>query len=165
MIAAVACSKPEPPVLTPERAGVKSIGPTGIDFVVTMRAKNPNRMDLNIQAVTAKVTINGSVDLGTTTISSPIALPAGAETPLNVPVSFQWTNLPAIARLGATRRDVPYKLEGNVTVGGSTLSVTLPFTMTGIIKHEDLAKAAINSLPAQLRGLIPDLNKPLELPR
>jgi LEA14-like dessication related protein len=130
-----------------------------------MRAKNPNRVDLNIQSVTAKVTINGTVDLGTTTISSPIALPAGAETPLNVPVSFQWTNLPAIARLGATRRDVPYKLEGDVTIGGSRLSVTLPFTMTGTIKHEDLAKAAINSLPAQLRGLIPDLSKPIELPR
>ncbi len=163
--ASLSCSKPEPPVLTPERVTIKSVGPTGVDFILAMRAKNPNKFDLNVQSVTAKVTINGSIDLGNTTIASPVTLPASADTPLSIPVSFQWTSLPAIARLGASRRDVPYKIEGHVEVGGRSLSVSLPFTMTGTMKHEDLTKAALNSLPEQLRGLVPDLNKPLELPR
>ncbi len=162
--AMVSCSKPEPPALTPERVTVKAVSGAGVDFVLAMKAKNPNKYDLSVQSVTAKVTINGAIDLGNTTIPSPITLPSGADTPINIPVSFKWTNLPAIARLGASRRDVPYKVDGQVEVGGRSLSVQLPFTMTGTLKHEDLTKAALNSLPEQLRGLIPDLNKPIPIP-
>ena len=57
----------------------------------------------------------------------------------------------ALASLAATRRAVPYVVEGKANVGGERLNVDVPFRVQGVITDELVAQAAMRSLP----GLLP----------
>jgi hypothetical protein len=50
---------------------------------------------------------------------------------------------------------VPYVVEGTVNVGGESINVNLPFSISGTITREQAVNAALKSLPA-----IPGLNAP-----
>ena len=55
IIAACACTKPQPPQLTPKEAKVTSVDISGFDLRVKMEAVNPNGIDLSVRSVVAKV--------------------------------------------------------------------------------------------------------------
>jgi LEA14-like dessication related protein len=143
----VACSRPEPPTLTPELAAVTAITAQGIDLRVQIQAYNPNRIDLSTRSLKANVTLDGKYDLGTVTVPAPLKLPSKKWTRLDVPLSVKWQDLTSILALGAQRRGVPYQVNGTVSVGGETLNVDLPFRLAGTITHDELLKAVGSSLP------------------
>jgi LEA14-like dessication related protein len=148
---AVGCSRPKPPTITPEKATITAIGPMGIDMLVQLGVDNPNRLDLAVRSVTAKVRLDGRYDLGTITIPQPVTLPARKRTELVVPLSIKWQDISALLSLAGVNRSVPYDVDGTVTLGGDLLQVDVPFRLTGLLTHEQVLAAARNSLPQLVR--------------
>jgi LEA14-like dessication related protein len=146
-LALAACSRPEPPTLTPELATVTRVTPAGIDLQVRLDAYNPNGIEISARSVKANVMLDGKYDVGTVTVPMPLSLPAKKRTRLDVPLSVKWRDLTGLAALAASNRGVPYQLDGSVSLGGDTLNVDVPFRMGGTITHEQLVQAVTNSLP------------------
>ncbi len=155
LLAAVACSKPLPPQLTPKEAKVTAIDPTGFDMRVKMEAFNPNGFALEVQAVTAHVVIDGTHDLGTVTASQPISLPANTRTLIEVPINMKWKGAVNLATIASSKKPIPYAVDGTATVGGASLNVDVPFKLQGVITPEQLQQAGLKSLQAipALQGL------------
>jgi uncharacterized lipoprotein YbaY len=149
-----ACSKPEPPVITPKEASVTGVTAAGVDMRAQLEAFNPNRIALDARTVTAKLVLDGKYDLGTVTIPHAIALPAGARVTLDVPVSIKWNDFAPLISLGATNHDVPYEITGTVNVGGDKINFDLPFTVKGTMTHAQIVQATMRSIP-QIPGLPP----------
>jgi LEA14-like dessication related protein len=152
LVALIACSKPDPPVLTPKSARVTQVSLAGVDLMLDVEAMNPNAVELAIREVSGKVVLDGKYDLGIATVAAPIRLPAGARTEVAVPMALTWKDVSALATLAASSRAVPFTVDGTVNVGGERLNVDVPFHLTGTLTHDDLVKAAQRSLPG-LPGL------------
>lgn len=152
---ATACSKPEPPELTPKEAQVTGIGTSGLSLLVRMEALNPNRITLSAQSFTGKVKLDGKWDLGSVTISKPVVLPPKVPTMIDIPMTLPLRDVKALGALATSTGPVPYVIEGTATIGGENVHVDVPFTLSGTITREQATEAALKSLPA-----IPGLNIP-----
>jgi LEA14-like dessication related protein len=133
--------------MTPHRASITQIGPTGVDLSVDLAVRNPNRVDLSVRSVTAHVLVDGQYDLGSTTVAKAFTLPAEREVELSVPLSVPWKDVASLTMLALSNRDVPYTVDGVVALGGDVLNVELPFQLAGTLSHADLVGAAMRSLP------------------
>jgi LEA14-like dessication related protein len=153
-LALVACAKPDPPKLTPLSAKVTSISPLGIDVALRLEAENPNRSDLTARSVTATITLDGRYVLGTVTVPHALNLPAHQKTTIDVPVSSRWQDLSGLVSLAAAGKDIPYKVDGTVELGGDLLSIPVPFHLGGTVTREQLTQATLKSLP-KIPGLLP----------
>jgi LEA14-like dessication related protein len=118
-------------------------------------ATNPNSFGLAVRSVTAQVRLDKQYDMGKTTISQPIDLPAKATTAVTVPLSIPWSNLAPLLALATSNKDVAYEVQGTATIGGSSLNVDVPFTASGTIAHDEILRATARSIPA-----IPGLTAP-----
>jgi len=148
LVTVAACSKPDPPVLTPKSAKVTAVTLVGIDLTVDVEAMNPNSVELSAQRVTGKVVLDGRYDLGTTNVTKVVTLPAGARTDVEIPLSITWKDATALVTLASSNRTVPFTVDGTVTVCGARLNVDLPFHLAGSMTHEELVQATTRSLPA-----------------
>ena len=150
----VACAKPEPPRLRPLSAKVTTISTQGIDVALKLEAENPNDSAITARSLTATITLDGRHVLGTVTVPHNITLPPHQKTVLDVPVSSRWKDLAGLGTLAMAGKDVPYRVEGTVELGGSAVSVNVPFTVEGTVTREQLNQAALSSLP-KIPGLFP----------
>lgn len=160
VVALGACSKPKAPQLTPTEAVITAVDVSGFDMRVKMDAFNPNGFALSVRAVTARVIVDGTQDLGTVTSSQSIDLAANAHTVIDVPMSVKWKGLGGFATIAAAKRPVPYVVDGTATVGGERLNVDVPFKLQGVITAEQLQQAGMKSLQnipglQGLPGLVP----------
>jgi LEA14-like dessication related protein len=142
----VACAKPEPPRLTPVSAKITAISAQGVDVDLDLEAENPNGIDLTGREVKATITLDGRVVLGTATVTNRINLPAHKKTMIAVPVSSHWRDLSQGLELVTMGKDIPYKVDGTVEIGGDSLNITVPFHVTGILTRAQLMAASLNSL-------------------
>jgi LEA14-like dessication related protein len=143
----MACNRPKPPTLTPEKGELTAIGPDGIHLTLHLGVENPNRFELSARSVTGRVLLDGKHDMGTVAVSQPFRLPAGQVTRLSVPITVALRDVPLILGLAASNRDLSYDVDGTVNVGGDSLNVNLPFHLRGELTHEQLVRATVNSLP------------------
>lgn len=150
----VACAKPDPPKITPLSAKITAITPLSIDVDLKIEAENPNASALSARSVTATITLDERYVVGTVTVPHPISLPAHQKTILDVPVSTRWKDLSGLATLAAAGKDIPYKVDGTVELGGDTLHLDVPFHMGGTITRQQLLQATLSSLP-KIPGLLP----------
>ncbi|MBS2015011.1 MAG: LEA type 2 family protein [Deltaproteobacteria bacterium] len=148
------CKKPQPPQLTPKSAKVIAVDLAGIDLRVLFDAYNPNAYDLSVRRVSAHVVVDGKLDLGTVTADQPMSLPAGQRIALEVPLQVRWNGATALAAVGASRRSVPYEVDGIANVGGETLNLDVPFKMKGEITQQQLVNVTLKSL-GNIPGLAP----------
>ncbi len=149
-----ACKKPVPPKLTPKEVRVTAVSTRGIDVLMTVEATNPNSITLSARSVTGKAKLDGRYDMATVTIDKPVVLPPNVPTMIEAPMTLPWTDLGALQVLAQSAKPVPYTVEGTVAVGGENLNVDVPFTVSGTITREQIAAAALKSLPA-IPGLVP----------
>jgi LEA14-like dessication related protein len=145
------CSKPAPPTIVPEQATMTSLDMLAVHLDVALTATNPNAIDLPVRDVTARIVVGQKYDLGTATIPDAVTLPAGKSTKLDVPVSVKWTDMSALAQLAATSAAIPFTVDGTVDLGGDLLAVSVPFHIAGVVSHDQLVGAALNSLPGIAR--------------
>lgn len=143
----VACKRPKPPTLTPEKGELTAIGPDGIHLTLHLGVENPNGFDLSARSVAGRVLLDGKHDMGTVAVSQPFRLAAGQVTHLSVPVTLGLEDVPMVLALAASNRDISYDVDGSVNVGGDSLNVNLPFHLSGQLTHEQLVRATVNSLP------------------
>lgn len=150
-----ACSKPEPPRVTPKEARVTSVSPAGLEIRLELEAVNPNRFPLAVRSVTGKMTLDGRWNLGTVTVSKPVTLPPTAPTAVDASMALPWAEVGALGVLAASPRPVPYVFEGTLSIGGERVNVDVPFSTSGELTREELANAALRSLPIPLPQLAP----------
>ena len=146
-LASFGCSTPEPPKITPEKGRITSVSATGIALEVSLDAYNPNSFALSSRSMKGKVILDGKHHIGDVVAPVAIKLPAKKHTKLNVPMTVQYKDISAMVTLAAGRRDVPYRLEGTVELGGDKLNADVPFAIEGVITHDQLVQATLNSLP------------------
>jgi LEA14-like dessication related protein len=144
---AAACSKPAPPTLTPEKVVVTRVDLAGIDVDVVVDATNPNSVDLSASGVSSHLVVDRTHDVGTVTVPKSITLPAGKTTKVDVPVSLRWSDVGLLAQLAAGSGAVPYTIDGKLEMGGDLVHVGVPFHLEGILTHEQIVGAVMNSLP------------------
>lgn len=143
-----ACSKPQPPTIVPKEARVAAISPAGIDLVLKVEATNPNSMTLSAQSFTGKAKLDGKWDLATVTISKPVVLPPREPTMIEVPLTMPWQDANALIAMSTAQKPVPYVVDGTVKVGGESLNIDIPYSVSGTISREQIAAAAMKSIPA-----------------
>jgi len=147
MLVLVGCSRPRAPTITPEKASITSLGPDGIGMLLQLGLDNPNSFELAGRALTAKVVLDGTRDLGTVTVPNGIKLPAGKRTNLSVPMTLPWKDVTALIALAGQGRDVPYEVDGTITVGGDTFHADVPFHLASVLTRDQLVQATVKSLP------------------
>jgi len=94
-----ACNKPEPPTLVPERVKLTGLSSTQMSVDVTLDVTNPNAIDLVARTLEAHIIIGKNIDVGTVEIPVTTVFTKNATTKLDVPLSFQFTDLAPLARL------------------------------------------------------------------
>jgi len=119
----------------------------GIDIVVKVEATNPNSVTLSAQSFTGKAKLDGKYDLATVSVTKPIVLPPKTPTMLEVPMTMPWSDATALAALASAQKPVPYVIDGMVTVGGESLNVSIPYSLSGTIAREQIIAAAMKSIP------------------
>lgn len=150
----VACSKPKPPTITPHSAEVKSVSPTALVLHTQFDVHNPNGFPLVVRKVSGKLTVAGSVDMGSTTVPSGVSIPANGTQRVASDLSVSWQNLGQLVPYAVSGKPVPYSFDGKATVGGKSLNVDVPFSIKGQLTSEQLLSAGLNSLQ-KLPGLAP----------
>jgi LEA14-like dessication related protein len=147
-----ACSKPEPPTITPISGRITSISPSGMSVEAKLEGYNPNSFDITVKSFTAKVTLDDKYDIGTVTERKAIELPSKKKKQFDVPISLKWHDVAALAPLALSNRDVPYVAEGSVKVKAESIELEVPFKVNGIVTHAQISQAVGRSIP-QIPGL------------
>jgi LEA14-like dessication related protein len=139
------CAKPQPPSVVPHVVRVAGVSVGGLELDVELQVHNPNSFPLAAEAV--RGTLFGARDqkLGQGSSQSRTTIPAGATSLVESRVRIGWESLTALAPLLASER-IPYVFRGDVTVGGETLNVTLPFTLQGELTRAQLLEAGWRGL-------------------
>jgi LEA14-like dessication related protein len=141
------CSRPKPPTVTPESVQVTSLTPTVLDLLAKLDVHNPNGFPLIVHGVSGKLVLDGNVDMGTAQTTSGVSVPANANQRVSVTLSVPWRNLAALAPLVLEGKPVSYRFDGKATVGGNSLNVDVPFTLTGSLTSAELLQAGLKNLP------------------
>lgn len=142
-----ACKRPVPPTIVPVEAQVVSIDGNGVELRLKVEATNTNAYALSAQRVSAKLTMDGKYDIGTTSIEKPVTLPPNVPTRFDVPIAMRWQNVGAVGEMAASGRDIPYTIDGTARIGGEHVNLDVPFTASGVVKRADIVRAAIRGIP------------------
>jgi hypothetical protein len=149
----VACTKPSPPTIRPERAEFLNAGPGAVMVRVHCQAHNPNKIPLPVRSVDAKLSLAGN-PLGNVTGSSLATLAPETDTPAAFDLTVPWSNLaPALTAAGGGD-EVPYTVEGTAWFEAAGLKFGSSFKTDAKLKKSELIGAALRSLPG-LPGLLP----------
>lgn len=149
----VACSKPVPPTFIPTHVLVTAVSPTSLALEVRLDATNPNAIDIPIREATAHVVIDKRIEVGVGTVDPKVTLPANQTTEVKLAVSVPWTDISPLMSLALSdQRSYSYSVDGDVSLGGDLLHVTVPFHLDGKVSREQLVNATLNSIP-QIPGV------------
>ncbi len=143
----VACSKPVPPTLAPERVQVTALTATHIDLKVAVAVSNPNGIDLVARNLTAHVMVSDRFDVGTVDIPVTTTFPANKTTRLEVPLSVKIADIAPMAQLAVTATKIPYSVDGTVGLGGDQLHVEIPYRLEGSVPRDQVVRAAMAVIP------------------
>lgn len=147
-----ACAKPKPPTITPKSAQVLSVGGGGVTLAVTFDVANPNRFPLIVHAVQGRFSLGAGagVELGQAHAEPASSIPAEGTSTVTSQIAIAWTNLAALTPFMLSPAAVPYRFDGKASLGGESLSVTLPFTLTGQLTRAELLNAGLGGLSQPL---------------
>jgi LEA14-like dessication related protein len=147
-VTASACAKPAPPTIVPKKAQVVSVGPGGLNVLVTVEATNPNSVTLSAQSFTGKAKVDGKYELATVTVAKPVSLPPKTPTDIDVPLTMPWADVTTLLTLAQANRPIPYTIDGTVTVGGESINFNIPYSLSGTITRDELIGSALKGIPA-----------------
>ena len=151
-----ACSKPEPPKITPHAARVQSVTPLGVGLALELDVENKNPFPLIVQEVSGTLKLGAGVEVGRARSEPKGNVPAKATTRVPATLDVPWTQLGALAPLAASGKPVPYTFDGTAKIGSAKLTFDVPFTVKGEISQAQAIQAGIRGLGG-LGGLIPGL--------
>lgn len=156
VVGLAACSKPEPPKITPHAARVQSVTPLGVGLALELDVENKNPFPLIVQEVSGTLKLGAGVEVGRARSEPKGNVPAKATTRVPATLDVPWTQLGALAPLAASGKPVPYTFDGTAKIGSTKLTFDVPFTVKGEISQAQAIQAGIRGLGG-LGGLIPGL--------
>jgi LEA14-like dessication related protein len=148
LVVAAGCSKPKPVQLTPQSVRLVSVGPTGVGVALGLNVHNPNGFPIVAQSVTAKFELQDGTELGRGSSAAPFTVPAEGDTALPAELSMQWTNLAALTPYALAGKALPYRISGTARLGGESLNVDLPFSISGELTQQQVLAAGLRGAAA-----------------
>jgi len=118
------------PVVTLKDVRVNGIGFNGGSVDIMLNVYNPNRFDLDATRLTYKLFVD-TIPLGTGATDSNFTVSDGDTTQVALPLSFTWAGASQAARSLMNTGTVNYRVVGDITVGSSMGTFTLPYDRTG----------------------------------
>ena len=143
-----ACAKPKPPTITPKSAQVLGVGGSGLTLSVAFDVQNPNRFPLVVNSVDGRFSLGAGagVELGKAHAQPSSSIPAQGTSTVTSQIDIAWTNLAALTPFLLSPAAVPYRFDGDATLGGENLNVSLPFTLSGELTRNQLINAGLSGL-------------------
>jgi LEA14-like dessication related protein len=139
------CNRPQAPSVTPQVVRVAGVGAGGLDLDVQLQVHNPNSFPLSAEAVEGTLYDARDRKLGVGRSTPGDSIPAGGSSIVASKVHIDWQDLTALAPLLVSEH-IPYEFRGDVTLGGESIHVTLPFTLTGELTRTQLLQAGLRGL-------------------
>lgn len=146
------CAKPKPPTITPQSVKVTSLSPTALGLRAQLDVHNPNAFPLVVRSVSGKLVFDGNIEGGSAETTSGVSVAANATQRVSADLNIPWTNLAQLAPLAMSGKVISYRFNGKATIGGKSLNVNLPFSLTGSLTSAELVQVGLGSLP-KLPGL------------
>jgi LEA14-like dessication related protein len=139
IVTTVACSALgkqafQQPVVNLKDVTVQGVGLTGGQLGVKLNVYNPNGYRLDATRMTYRVVVgdnNSATDLANGTYDSQFTVQSGESTTVMIPVSFTYAGIGAAGRQLMNSGAVPYRVNGDVTVGTVVGNFTVPYSSTG----------------------------------
>lgn len=120
----------EDPVVTLQNVRVNGIGLNGGSVDILLNVYNPNHYRLDATRITYKLFVD-TIPLGTGATDSRFTVANGDSTQVPLPLSFTWGGIGQAARSLMSTGTVNYRVVGDLTVGSSVGTFTLPYDRTG----------------------------------
>jgi LEA14-like dessication related protein len=152
VLALAACSKPEPPQLNVKEVVVSAVSTRGVSLTLRVEAINPNSFAMTAQRFSGTVSLESGTRVGDFSVDKSIAVPAKSSVPIDVPFEVTWQDAAVVGTAALGGKDIPFKVEGKVALGGDTLQVSVPYASTGKISQAQLQEGAAKSLIPLLLG-------------
>ena len=140
-----ACARPQPPSVTPHVVRVTGVSPTGLDLDVQLNVSNPNSFPLAAEAVSGTLFVSKDRKLGQGSSNPRSSIPGGGSSLVSCQVHVDWGDMTALVPLLSAPR-IPYEFRGDVTLGGRSINLTLPFTLAGELDRAQLLQAGMRGL-------------------
>jgi LEA14-like dessication related protein len=118
------------PVVSLKDVRVNGLGFNGGSVDIMLNVYNPNHFDLDATRLTYKLFVD-TIPLGTGATDSNFTVSDGDTTQVALPLSFTWTGAGEAARSLMNTGTVNYRVVGDITVGSSVGTFTLPYDRTG----------------------------------
>ena len=154
--------KPAQPTITPRSVAVTGTTSAGLGLQVHLLVNNPNRIDFTVQSIDAHVIMAG-VDLGRSTVQNATRLPSNQDVGIDANLTATWNDLPRLLMSTAMTENVPYHLDGTVSVGSSDIHFNVPFQVDSTLPRRILVEAGRNAMPSGLPTEVPT-QVPTQLP-
>ena len=119
------------PVVQLKDVAVQGVGLTGGQLAVKLNVFNPNGYRLDATRLTYNVQVGDEVNLATGILDSQFTVQSGDSTTVTIPVSFTYAGIGAAGRQLLNSGAVPYRVNGDVTVGTVVGNFTVPYSSTG----------------------------------
>jgi LEA14-like dessication related protein len=122
------------PVVNLKDVTVQGVGLTGGQLAVKLNVYNPNGYRLDATRLSYNVQVGDSgngVDLANGILDGQWSVQSGDSTTVTIPVSFTYAGIGAAGRQLLNSGAVPYRVNGDVTVGTVVGNFTVPYSSTG----------------------------------
>ena len=119
------------PVVQLKDVAVQGVGLTGGQLAVKLNVYNPNGYRLDATRLSYNVQVGDDVSLANGVLDSQFTVQSGDSTTVTIPVSFTYAGIGAAGRQLLNSGAVPYKVNGDVTVGTVVGNFTVPYSSTG----------------------------------
>ena len=119
------------PVVNLKDVAVQGVGLTGGQLAVKLNVFNPNGYRLDATRLSYNVQVGDNVNLATGILDSQFTVQSGDSTTVTIPVSFTYAGIGAAGRQLMNSGAVPYRVNGDVTVGTVVGNFTVPYSSTG----------------------------------
>lgn len=119
------------PVVQLKDVALQGVGLTGGQLAVKLNVFNPNGYRLDATRLSYNVQVGEDVNLATGILDSRFTVQSGDSTTVTIPVSFTYAGIGAAGRQLINSGAVPYRVQGDVTVGTVVGNFTVPYSSTG----------------------------------
>ncbi|MES1183422.1 MAG: LEA type 2 family protein [Myxococcales bacterium] len=140
---ATACSKPQPPTLTPRSAQVSAIKPDSVELSLVLAAHNPNSFPIMVNAVSGSFELQDGTALGRAQSTDSFTIPSKGDLDLPAKLDVRFSSLAALTPYALAAKPVPYRLRGSARIGGDDLNVEVPFAIDGLLTPEQVMAAGL----------------------
>jgi LEA14-like dessication related protein len=122
------------PVVNLKDVQVQGVGLTGGNLAVKLNVFNPNGYRLDATRLRYNLTVgdnSNAAQLAEGVLDSQFTVQSGDSTTVTIPVAFTYAGIGAAGRQLLNSGAVPYRVNGDVTVGTVIGSFTVPYSSSG----------------------------------